>query len=177
MLVALGGGAHVRRYGARLARAIVRHLPGADVRLAAGFVAGHPFAGPSGRVSLDSYAEGLAQELARAAVVVAAGGVTLHEACALACPTVALAVVPAQRRAIVAASRAGLVLDAGQVQMPASFERAARGVRNLLAAPAAARAIGARAASVVDGEGVTRVARRLTELMDRDRADRVRHAA
>ncbi|ODS53891.1 MAG: hypothetical protein ABS36_11840, partial [Acidobacteria bacterium SCN 69-37] len=110
VLIALGGGAHVRRIGARIAAALVALSPHLHVDLAAGFgpAAGDPL--PPGCRWIRART-GLADRLSSAGVAVVAGGVTLYEACALGTPAVAVPVVAAQRPAIAAAAAAGAVVD------------------------------------------------------------------
>jgi UDP-2,4-diacetamido-2,4,6-trideoxy-beta-L-altropyranose hydrolase len=176
VLVALGGGAHVGRIGAELARAIVERVPGVRVDLASGFVTDrHPDL--PARCRWIHAPDGLITPLSRAAVAVVAGGVTLHEACALECPSVALAVVPAQRRAIRAAAARETVIDAGAMTARDAVSRSAEAVAILLADRTAAYAMGRRAARLVDGRGVLRVSARLQALAGISSAPGWRHAA
>lgn len=157
VLIALGGGAHVRRAARPLVEAIARRCPSADIAVAAGFGTTPPKPLPRGRWLVSR--RGLAPRLAAADVAVVAGGVTLFEACALGRPVVGLAVVRPQRTAITSMARAGAVLDAGGPHMgPATAGRVARLVAGLVADPARGRALGTCAARLVDGRGAARVA-------------------
>jgi len=142
VLIALGGGAHQTAVQ-QLSREIAR-TTGAPIRIATGFTR----VGPAG----------LARELSRCAVALVAGGVTLYEACALGTPTVALAVVRAQRPTIAGFAGLGAVVDAGLLNGTPSIRRAARAVGRLLDAAEVRRTLGARARSRVDGRGALRVA-------------------
>jgi spore coat polysaccharide biosynthesis predicted glycosyltransferase SpsG len=176
VLIALGGGAHVRTLGPLLAARIRRAAPDARVDLAGGLLAprgGSPL--PPGCRWLAT-PEGLAPALATAAAAVVAGGVTLYEACALGTPVVTLAVVPAQRRTTHAFAAAGAAIDAsGPVRGPA-LDRAAAGVSYLLSHPRAAARLSRRARHLVDAGGTRRVTRHLLALASRDRAEE-RHVA
>jgi len=94
---------------------------------------------------------GLAEELARAGVVVTAGGVTLLESLVLGRPTVCVVVAENQRRAAEAVAAAGAAVGA----VP---ESAASEVAALIAVPQRRRDLATRAHEVVDGRGAARVA-------------------
>lgn len=172
VLIALGGGAHVRRLGAAIAGELARATPGLRIDLAAGFVAAPPRRLPDGCRWLQA-SDGLADALATTTVAVVNGGVTLYEACALGTPTVAVAVVPAQRPAIDAAVGLGAVRTAGRTT-PAAVARA---VQLLLDNPNLAAVHAAAAARAVDAGGTERVAARLQHLVDSSISRGVRHAA
>ncbi|MEZ5316956.1 MAG: glycosyltransferase [Vicinamibacterales bacterium] len=176
VVVALGGGAHVRRLGARLARAIRQSDPRARVAIAAGLTGLTPPVLPAGCRWLPSSAD-LATALGAATVAVAAGGLTLQEACALGTPVVATAVVPAQRPAIRAWAAAGAVLDAGRATRPQDVTRVAALVAALLADPRRRVALGRRARRLIDADGATRVARALRALVAGTQGREVRRAA
>ena len=164
VLVALGGGAHVRRVAARLVAAVAARCPAADIAVAAGLVPGRRPRVPGGRW-LES-PSGLAHALADSDVVVVAGGVTLYEACALGRPAVGMAVVQAQRPAIRALASQGAVLDAGGPSVDAATaSRVAAAVARLLADRPGRRRLGRQARRLVDGRGAERVARRIRALM------------
>jgi spore coat polysaccharide biosynthesis predicted glycosyltransferase SpsG len=177
VFIALGGGVHARRFGAALAEAICQLVPGTHVDVAAGFVtkADRPALPPGCRWI--TAPNGLTRQLSQAAVSVVAGGVTLHEACAVGCPTVGIAVVPAQRRAIRAAAAVSAVVDAGALDRQTAVDRAAAAVADLLANPTHARFLAARAARLVDGHGLARVARRIRGLFEREALEGWRDAA
>ncbi len=177
VLIALGGGIHVRRLGVGVAAALVAAVPGVRVDIAAGFVPSRALPRLAVGCRWLRAPDGLASYLAHAAVVVVGGGVTLYEACGIGCATVAVPVVPAQRPAIQAAARAGAVVAPGnrfRQPTPASIAEAAA---HLLADPVAARAYGRRARQLVDGRGAMRVAARLRALIDDQRFGGWRHAA
>jgi spore coat polysaccharide biosynthesis predicted glycosyltransferase SpsG len=177
VLVALGGGAHAKRFGAALARAIASRVPGTHVAIASGFTGGTDRPGLPDGCRWVSAPNGLITELSRAAVSVVAGGVTLHEACAVGCPTVGVAVVSGQRRAVRSAAMRGAVLDAGALGSAASLERTASAVAELLSNPAQARTLAARAARLVDGQGMARVVRRIRNLFEHEALEGWRDAA
>lgn len=158
VLISLGGGEHVHRWGVPLARAIHARMPDAPIRLVSGFTGGQaPDAGvPAEWVSAP---EGLSDALRATAVAVVAGGVTLYEAAALGTPVVGLAVVPAQRETIRAFAERGAVIDAGVVSRSGAVDEAADAVQELLQNRTNARHVGHCGASLVDGRGVFRVAK------------------
>lgn len=172
VLVALGGGLHVRRLGVAVAADIVRAFPDVRVDLAAGFVETPPRRLPAGCRWLHA-SDGLAEPLATATVAVVAGGLTLYEACALGTPTVAVPVVAAQRPAIDAAAGLGAVRTAGRVTPPAITQA----VGLLLDHPGVAAVHAAAAARAVDARGADRAAARLLDLVDLSISRGVRHAA
>jgi hypothetical protein len=136
VLVALGGGVHVKRAGARVAAAIVRRTPQARVSLAAGFAGGPLPRVPAG-CRWVAAPDGLARALSRTSACVVSGGVTLYEACASGTPAVAVAVVDAQRPAIKAVVRAKAALTV-DLDRPNGPERVADLVCRLLEQPDAA---------------------------------------
>ena len=114
VLVALGGGQHVRRIAQDLTDAILRACPTAIVSVAAGFAGGRRPRAPSGAVAVGAPGSG-SRARRRPTSPIVAGGVTLYEACALGVPAVALSVVPAQQPAIRAFAKARAVINAGDV--------------------------------------------------------------
>jgi len=104
VLIALGGGVHVRRLARRLASAVADRCPSAEIVVASGFVTSPLPKLRRGRWIAS--ATGLTSHFHGSNVAVVAGGQTLYEACSLGVPSVSLAVVDAQRRAIVACSSA-----------------------------------------------------------------------
>jgi spore coat polysaccharide biosynthesis predicted glycosyltransferase SpsG len=161
ILVALGGGVHVRRIAQPLVEAIRRQCPAASIRVAAGFSSG-PRPALRGARWL-SAKTGLTQALVECDVAVVAGGVTLYEACALGTAVVALAVVPDQRRAIGAFASHGAVIDAGSVD--GGLDSAASGVARLIANQRLREGLATRARRLVDGRGADRVAGRIRDLL------------
>ena len=170
VLVALGGGHHVRGAAAELTAALAARLPHADIRVARGFV-------PTG--SLPSLAhgtwvevpDGLARELAEASVAIVAGGVTLYEACALGVPVVGVAVTAAQRQTIRGVASRGAAVDGGGPPIDAiRCQRVAALVAHLLANPTRSAAQSRAARELVDGRGAQRVAIGLRALVRRHRA-------
>lgn len=173
VLIALGGGTHVHTWGTALAGAICERIPNAQVRIVGGFArVAQPASGPVRWVSAP---DGLVRELRRAAVAVVAGGLTLYEAAALGVPTVGLAVVPAQQRAIAAFAWRGAALNAGLASRRGATARAADAVFSLLSHRQRASRMASAAARLVDGRGVFRVADAIRDLAARHE-DR-RHAA
>jgi spore coat polysaccharide biosynthesis predicted glycosyltransferase SpsG len=165
VVIALGGGAHVRRFARALVSAIARRAPGATVVVAAGFSRGPRPALPARARWID--ANGLAAELARASVAVLGGGVTLYEASVSGTPVVALAVTRAQQQTVRAFARRGAAIDAGRAGTTGFATRVAAGVARLLAFESQARVMGTQAHKLVDGRGAERVAIRLATLADR----------
>jgi len=159
VLIALGGGRHVRIHGVRVAQTLRRLAPSVAITLAPGFAdAGTLPALPDGCCWMATPA-GLADALARTSVAIVAGGVTLYECCATGTPAVALPVVAAQRRTVAAASRRG-------VAVAATVTSAALQAYSLLSRPLTAAAYGRRGRRLVDGAGVRRVAEALRRLID-----------
>jgi spore coat polysaccharide biosynthesis predicted glycosyltransferase SpsG len=177
VLVALGGGVHVRRRGAAIARAIVEAVPHAHVDVAAGFSEVRRLPALPAGCRWITAPNGLARQLARSSVAVVAGGITLLEACALGRPTVALAVVPAQRRAIRAAIAARAAIGTLVPDVRANIRHAAGAVAELLSSPSEAHALGARAGRLIDGFGAVRVARCLADLASGRAGERRPNAA
>lgn len=163
VLVALGGGSHVKGVAQHLADAIHAACPRAEILVASGFSRGRRKPLRHGRWL--STTDGLASALRECDVAVVAGGVTLYEACALGVPAVGLAVVPAQRRAIRAFAGRGAVVDAGGGAPANRVAAAAAGVARLLADIQLRSAMAARAKRLVDGRGAARVARRIRALL------------
>ena len=134
--------------GVRIARALSASSRDCEVRLVVG-----PWGSqvvPPGVTAVRA-TSGLADELARADLVVTAGGVTLLESLVLGRPTVCVIVAENQRRAFEAVVAAGAAVGA----VP---DAAASEVGALLVAPERRRELAARARKVVDGRGAARVA-------------------
>lgn len=159
VLIALGGGP---RRGAALtmALAIRRLSPNAEIRIAGGFGGRAPDALPPGVTWLGPR-QRLSEELARAAVVVVGGGVSLYEACCVGVPAVAVGVVPAQRPTIREVVARGAALDGGRASTAA---RSASQVARLLADGQLRSRLSAAGRRLVDGNGARRVARALGNL-------------
>jgi hypothetical protein len=166
ILITVGGGGHVCSFAERLCRAIAVAVPGAQVRVAAGFVG-------NGRRPALVHGEwiaapgGLAAELAAATVAVVAGGVTLYEACALGVPAIAVALTPAQHKTVRAFAARGAVIDGG-LMGPAGHTAeivAAEVARLLGSAPSRCR-LAAAGLRLVDGRGAFRVGDALRQLCD-----------
>lgn len=174
VLVALGGGSHVVALASRLSDAIVDAHPGARVRVAAGF-SDAPRLPALAHAEWVTAPDGLGEELARAAVAVVAGGVTLYEACAIGTPAVATALTPAQALTIRALADADATADAGSAAISRNAGRLARHVSHLLRDARARRRMAAAGQLLVDGRGVFRVADRVRELANRTLGSR--HAA
>lgn len=157
VLVALGGGRHVRALARPLVDEIHRRCPHASIAVAAGFTSGHR--PPLRHARWLSVRTGLWRVLARCDAAVVAGGVTLYEACALGVPAVGLAVVRRQRPAIRAFARRFALLDGGGGRRAdLDLARAAQAVARLLDDAALRAATTARSRDLVDGQGSRRVA-------------------
>jgi UDP:flavonoid glycosyltransferase YjiC (YdhE family) len=157
VLIALGGGAHM---GTALAIADAVHDARAElrVRIAGGFASRTRPAG-RGVVCLGPL-DGLAPELARCAVAITGGGVSLYEAAALDTPVVAWPVVDSQRRTVVGFLRRGLAAAV----LPGAH-RIPRAVRAVLAALRDTNP--RRTSDTIDGHGAARVASAIERLAQR----------
>jgi spore coat polysaccharide biosynthesis predicted glycosyltransferase SpsG len=160
VLVALGGGRHVRTIGVRIADELSHLVPDATIDLAAGFCGAGRLPPLPARCQWLVADGSLADALASTTVGIVAGGVTLYEACALGTPIVTVPVVPGQQRATRAAARRGLALEA-------TVTSAAAEARRLLDHPTQAAAMGRRARRAIDGLGTVRVAGSLHALLAR----------
>jgi spore coat polysaccharide biosynthesis predicted glycosyltransferase SpsG len=149
-----GVGAHI---AASLAGSLGMRTSDVELRLVVG-----PWGAtevPAGVVPVHA-PDGLASELARASIVVTAGGVALLEACLLGRPIVALTLADNQRQAVHGLGREGAVLVATPETVPAA-------VHTLIEDRSRRIALGVAARSAVDGKGATRVADTLEQLMSR----------
>lgn len=163
VLVSLGGG----RRG-RLTRAVAfelaRRHPDLEVLVAGD--AEHVLQDGPVRLRYVCASRGLGPWFARVDAAVVGGGVTLYEAVAAGLPTVALAVVPAQRPTVRAFAARRLTKDAGLAD-PCVDRTATRvaqrleGLRRQRAWVAHVRAEGPR---VIDGQGARRVSRAILAL-------------
>lgn len=170
VLMALGGGRHVRGAAVQLSAAMAGRVPHADFRVARGFASSRAWPALAHGSWIEA-PDGLAGELAEASVAVVAGGVTLYEACALGVPAIAVAVTAAQRQTIRAMARLGAVIDGGGPTFDAArCDRVADQVARLLASPPECRRQMRAARRLVDGRGAWRVARRLHALAAPHRA-------
>jgi spore coat polysaccharide biosynthesis predicted glycosyltransferase SpsG len=163
VLIALGGGAHVRAVGVRVAARMVELAPYATVDLAAGMLP------PSHTPRLPPRCRWIAQatlpeSLATATAAVVGGGLTLYEACALGTPAVALPVTSAQALTTRAFAAAGAARDVRARTRHRAAERAARYAVDFLADPALAARVGRRGRRLVDARGARRVAAHLLAL-------------
>jgi UDP-2,4-diacetamido-2,4,6-trideoxy-beta-L-altropyranose hydrolase len=160
VLIALGGGSHVFSMVRPLVDDIARRCPRAIISVAAGFSA---HARPSlGAARWINRPDGLARDLSQSDVAVVGGGLTLYEACAIGVPTVAIAVVPAQRSAIEAFAARKAAVDAGaSPEKRIAASRAACGVARLLLDASAHRRSALAGRRVIDGRGAYRVAAKL----------------
>jgi spore coat polysaccharide biosynthesis predicted glycosyltransferase SpsG len=177
VLIALGGGSHVRGIGPALAARIRRDNPNTRIDLAAGLLphsSARPL--PDGCRWL-RITNGLGPALATATAAVLAGGVTLYEACALGTPVVTLSVVPAQRVTTRAFAAAGATIDASDANRLRALEKAAAGISQLLASPEQAARQAERARALIDGRGAWRVREHLLRLAANGRGVERRHVA
>lgn len=167
VLIALGGGVHVRPLASHLCDAIALRVPGVDLRVARGFASGAVFPVlPAGRWV--SAPHGLAAELSQAAAAVVAGGVTLYEACARGVPVVGLAVTSAQHQTIRFMRQRGAAIDGGRPPLTRmKIAHIADAVATLLQENDRRRAMSNAARALIDGHGAARVARELQRLMSR----------
>ena len=103
VLIALGGGPHLRRAEA-IAETIAAANPRAEIRIAGGFVSS-PARRSTPRVRWIGSLRGLVTELAKATVAVVGGGVSLYEAAAMGVPAVTVPVVRSQVPTVLAFAR------------------------------------------------------------------------
>ena len=177
VLIALGGGAHVRRFGAAFARAIALAIDGVEIVVAPGFSEAKRPALPAGARWLRT-PDSLPDELCRCSAAVIGGGITLAEACALSTPVIGVAVTRAQRHTVRAFASAGAVIDGGTAPARTTPDRVAAGVRRLFLGGPAVEDMTWRAGRLVDGCGALRVADALVGLMgSKRRAGEQSHAA
>lgn len=157
VLIALGGGT---RMGTALALADALREARTElrVRIAGGFASRKRPAG-RGVVCLGPL-DGIAPELARCAVAITGGGVSLYEAAALDTPAIAWPVVDAQRRTVVGFHRRGLATAV--LPGPHRIDRA---VKAVLAAIADIRV--RHTSDTIDGYGASRVADAIRALVAR----------
>ena len=165
ILVALGGGRHAG-WASKLVGRLEEACPGTSVRSTAGC--------STGRL------QSQASLLAEADLAVTAGGVSAYEACASGVATVAVAVVPDQRRTVSGLAGRGAVLDGGSLlcsrtgRSDAAAEQCVRAIQQLASHRTERQALSRRALRVVDGRGGERVARRIVELLaEHERAQAV----
>jgi spore coat polysaccharide biosynthesis predicted glycosyltransferase SpsG len=162
VLVSLGGGTTARQ-GHAIAKAIARHRPDIEVRLARGFVDGECVRSVLKNVRLLRPLESLRGELARCAVAVTAGGVSLSEACALGTPVIAVPVTRGQERAVSGFARRGAAVRVAPG--PDVAARVAAAVDALLDAPGRRARLGRAGRGLVDGRGAARVAAEIQRLI------------
>lgn len=142
---------------AEVAEALVGRLPAVRVQLSIGPWGGEPPAGVDAVVT-DS---GLLPLLARADLVVTAGGVTLLEALMLGRPTVASITADNQRRAVTGAVTAGAALAPDHTTVASLVDTVVR-----LAADQRGRsALAVAATRYVDGHGPARVSEAILALL------------
>jgi spore coat polysaccharide biosynthesis predicted glycosyltransferase SpsG len=165
VLIALGGGPRLG-VALRLARALRASRPGLLVRIVGGLNGNAKRSRPEDGIVLLGAVDGLAGELARCAVAITGGGVTLYEAAALDTPVVAWPVVAAQHPTVIGFERRGLA---------AAVLPGPRRTQRLVSAVAAALGArrGRRTSDTVDGRGAFRVADRIRALLQRDLAEAV----
>ncbi len=161
VLIALGGGPRVG-VAVQLASAIRAARPTVRIRVAGGFAATGVPAMPG--VTFLGPLDGLAPELARCAVAVTGGGVSLYESIALDTPTVVWPVVGSQHPT----ARA----FAGRQLADAVFPGPGRLRRGVMAVLAALDAKPRRTSKVIDGLGAERAAAAIEALVRETRSRR-----
>lgn len=169
VLVSLGGGPRLG-LAMRLARELCRRHPALDVLVPSSV--GHS-AEPAllDRVRPLTVASGLGAVLADVDLALLGGGVSLYEAAAAGVPTVALAVVPAQRPTIRGLVRAGVARAAGSLdgtRGAAWTRRVVDVVSQSLHDVAWRREAARRGPQLIDGRGAARVAQAIGDLLERD---------
>lgn len=166
LVVALGGGRHVRQHVALLVAALAAALPRFDIRVAPGFTSGPRPVLPAGQWLAPG---ALAPTLATASLAVVGGGVTAYEALALGVPSLGVAVVDAQRPTLRQLARLGVMVNGGAVWTPHAAGRVAGLAARLAAAPALGRRLAARGRRLVDGKGTHRIAAAIAALAEEAR--------
>lgn len=157
ILIALGGGPRAG-IALELAGALRSSRPELRVRIATGF-AGQARQVRSGIRCLGPR-DGLADELARCAVAITGGGVSLYEAAALDTPAVAWPVVKAQHTTVKAFHRRGMALAV--MPGPQRVSRAIEAVHTQLSILSQRRT-----SATIDGRGAHRVADAIRALVTR----------
>jgi len=160
VLIALGGGPRAV-LGYAIAKAVVREMPWARVRIAGGFSAAS--AADRNRITWTGPLNGLAGELAACDVAVVGGGVSLYEACARGVAAVGVPVVVPQRPTVRGFVAAGAAL--GDASTAPDAARVTRDVVRLLRQPALRAALAGQGRTVVDGRGAARVAEAIQQLI------------
>lgn len=165
VFISLGGGVRIGHARA-LARALRAGWPSLPVVVAGGFVRRAAHATPAaGRgVTWLGPQPSLVPWLSTSTIAVVAGGVTLYEACALGVPTIAIPIVPPQRKAVRAMGKAHAVLACRGGESAAEVAHVVRAIEGLLRSPALRRALVRKARATVDGRGALRVSRLLRVL-------------
>jgi UDP-2,4-diacetamido-2,4,6-trideoxy-beta-L-altropyranose hydrolase len=167
VLVCLGGARQVDAMVTVLA-AVDRVFAGCVVDVAAG-----PFSAESPRVRAAARAArnrvalhrdrfGLRELMLSADVAVAGAGMTLHELCATAAPSVAVLMADNQRPNLQAVADAGATLTAGAVDDPGLGTAVEKALGRLAGDRELRATLGARGRALVDGQGAARVARAIT---------------
>lgn len=157
VFISLGGG-YRTRYACRIARELRRAGCGLPLVIAGGFTSTRTCAGD--HVKWLGPQPTLVPWLAPARVAIVAGGITLYESCALRVPTVAVALVRAQRPPVeaMARRRAVTAVTTGD-RVPPDPAMVARRVISLLGQRLGRDSTLRRGPSIVDGRGPWRVAR------------------
>ncbi len=161
VLVSLGGGSR-RLLTLAVAREVAARHPDLDVLVAQSSGSTAP-ASADGRVRRVLAVAGLAPWLARVDMAVVGGGMSLYEAVAAGIPSVALAVVPAQRRTVRGFAALRLTVDGGGVPAQTRPLVVARRVGDrfdrLVGDATLRRRMMTAGPRAVDGRGAHRVAR------------------
>lgn len=175
VLIALGGGTHIRHLGRQIALRIQELLPDLYVDLAPGFSTARLPALPGGCQWISPHA--LRQTLATTGVAVVAGGVTLYEAAALGTPIVAVAVADAQRLTTRAFADRNAAHDASRLDRLDAINQAAVAVERFVTNPGLSTRFGEQAGRIVDANGTTRVVERLRAVVAARHHRKASHAA
>lgn len=159
VLVSFGGGPRPI-LTQEVARELVKRHPGLEVLVTMGRGVGQR-ASSAGRVRGILAPAGLAPWLARVDVAVIGGGVSLYEAVAAGLPSVAVAIVPAQRQTVRGFAAQQLTLDGGGAAAPARLvaRRVVDCVDRLVHDGGLRRAMSKAGPRAIDGHGAQRVAR------------------
>jgi UDP-2,4-diacetamido-2,4,6-trideoxy-beta-L-altropyranose hydrolase len=117
-----------------------------------------------GRARLSISPDGLVDHFSHAAMAIGAGGVSAIEACAMGCPSLLLETSPSQRPIIDALASKGAAIDTGNL---GSFDKTEFLISVLSLAQDRERrtAISARARSIIDGKGASRLVQSINDCL------------
>jgi spore coat polysaccharide biosynthesis predicted glycosyltransferase SpsG len=164
VLISLGGGPRAS-WARAVTTELLRRRPDLVVFATGSADAGADRVAPPTMVAAP---DGLAPWLARVDVAIVGGGVSLYEAVAAGVPTVAVAVVPAQRPTIRGFAARRLTVDAGGplASLRALARRIGDRFERIAADAAGRRYVRQAGPRAVDGRGARRVAREIAAVVE-----------